>query len=330
MLSIVSIAVSRHELNEIINPGSIVFGDGKLFIYDSSGVICAYSAKDFKMVNKFGRQGTGPGEFMIRPGILPALYYYNGQVMVDGISKVAFFSPEGKLLREIKKERPSLGYYPLGEKFAAKSVVNGAEGTLLAYIFCDVKDNRFFKTKEFFKFESVFQPRDLSKGFNPLNQFSQRFYCQHNRVFICGEDGVIKVFDDNGNKQFEIKKDFGKLMVTDALKEQVFEFYKTHPGTKPVFKILKERMKFPAHFPLVRDVFVADQKIFVLPYAKEKMQNIFFVFDLTGKFIGKQISPIRDKDIFEVNPYTIKDGKIYQLIENSDEESWVVSVTSYK
>jgi len=327
MLSILNYAVNRLELKEINNPGSIAVGDGNLFVYDSSAAIFTYSIKDFKLVNKFGRTGNGPGEFVVRPGIPTALYFYNNQLMIDGITKIVFFSPEGKFLREIKKNTRSLGYFPLGEKFAVKSSAKSAKENFVSFILCDVKDNHFKKSKEFFRFKHPFL-QTSAKSFNPLNQISKNIYCRYNKIFVWDEDGVIRVFDDKGNKKVEIKRDYGKQMVTDGLKEKVFEYYKINPWTKIIYDKLKSVMKFPAHFPLIKDVFVADEKIFVFPFAKEKGHDVLFIFDLTGTFLGKQKSPLKEKNVFELYPYTIKDGKVYQLIENLDKEIWEVNWAS--
>ena len=86
-------------------------------------------------------------------------------------------------------------------------------------------------------------------------------------------------------------------------------------------------MKFPQTFPPMRDFYVADKKIYVLPFAKENGENYFYIFDMNGKFVKKIPVPIKDHNILELYPYALEGSKLYQLVENEEEE-WELHIAS--
>ena len=86
-------------------------------------------------------------------------------------------------------------------------------------------------------------------------------------------------------------------------------------------------MKFPEVLPALHQFRVADNRIYVLPYGKEKGKNCFYIYDLNGKFVKKVAVQLQERNILEFFPYTIEKGKIYQLVETDDEE-WELHIQS--
>ena len=56
-----------------------------------------------------------------------------------------------------------------------------------------------------------------------------------------------------------------------------------------------------------------------------KNKNEFYIFNLKGKLLKKIMLPFAEYDEVQFSPYTINDGKLYQLIEN-DNETWELHV----
>jgi hypothetical protein len=86
---------------------------------------------------------------------------------------------------------------------------------------------------------------------------------------------------------------------------------------------------------------VADEKIYVLTYKKEKEKSEFVILDLKGKLLKKVFLPFNQSDEWfhyslakatsQASPhatFTIKNGKLYQLIENEDKEIWELHITN--
>ncbi len=51
---------------EFGQPGSINIGNGCIYIQEKTTVFI-YNLEDYKFVNKFGKEGEGPGELKINP-----------------------------------------------------------------------------------------------------------------------------------------------------------------------------------------------------------------------------------------------------------------------
>jgi len=309
-------------LSEIINPESIVVDSNRVFITEEESIYI-YSLEDFKLLKKFGKKGQGPGEFLSMPGLNIKLYVQHDYLFINSISKLSIFTKEGEFVREIKT--PSLGseYQPLGEMFVGSSVLREDRVQYFAF---DLYDENFKKKEEIFRQKSPFQ--HISEEFNPLTQIKSfvKFYSGYNKIFVNDESGIIHVFAPAGQEIFFIKHEYGKLKVTKNHKEEVYDYYKTHPGTKMIFEALKNKMKFPKYFPVIRDYHVADNRIYVLPYAKNNGKNWLYVFDMSGDLLNEIPVTIKERNILELFPYSIKDDKLYQLVENEGE--WELHIGS--
>jgi hypothetical protein len=180
------------------------------------------------------------------------------------------------------------------------------------------------KKKEFFRMKAPYQ--NPPAKFNPLAQ-DLDYTIRYNRIFIHEANEVIRVFDSEGKEIRVLKLNLDKVQVSDKLKQDVYDFYQNHPSTKASFERFKKFMKFPEVLPALRQFRVADNRIYVLPYGKENEKNRFYIYDLNGKFVKKVAVPLQELNILELFPYTIEKGKIYQLVENDDEE-WELHIQS--
>jgi len=311
-------------LPEIVNPDSIIVNHNKLFITENE-FIYIYSLEDIKLLKRFGKKGQGPGEFLTAPDINLKLHINSDYIFVNSISKVSRFTKEGELIKEKRTPETGSVYQPLGKIFVGSSVIMEDK---LQYYTINIYTSNFEKEKEIFKQETPFQPQSFIKGFNPLTQSESfiKFYSRHNKIFVNDEYGIIHVFDSTGNELFSIKYDYGELKVTDKYKEEVYDFYKVHPGTKMFFERIKSKMKFPKYFPVIRDYQVENNKIYVLPYAKKNGRNCFHVFDMKGNLLKIIPVIIKEENILKLFPYYIKDDKLYQLVEN--EGKWELHIIS--
>lgn len=134
------------------------------------------------------------------------------------------------------------------------------------------------------------------------------------------EDSVIDVFDTQGNKLYTVSYEYDRVPVSDTDKQNYLDFYKAGP-LKYSWDIMKDQIKFPTKFPGLRNFLVADGKIYVQTYKKNKESSEFLIFDLKGKFLKKALVPVVEKDIY-CYPYAISQGKLYQLVENEEKEHW--------
>ena len=96
----------------------------------------------------------------------------------------------------------------------------------------------------------------------------------------------------------------------------------------PIYERYYKNIVFPEFFPAIRDMRISDEKIYVISYQKEKELIKTLIFDLKGKPIKTVPLPLKDMDVKSIYPFTIKNGKLYQLVEDFDNENWYLHVTT--
>ena len=62
----------------------------------------------------------------------------------------------------------------------------------------------------------------------------------------------------------------------------------------------------------------------------EKGKTECFIFDFQGKFIERTFLPVKNMDAVDFSPLTIKNNKIYQLVENEESENWELHINGIK
>jgi hypothetical protein len=111
-------------------------------------------------------------------------------------------------------------------------------------------------------------------------------------------------------------------------RERYSQYFKTHPDWKDFYqRRLKGLLKFPEYFPVIRAFHVADDRIYILTYKEDKGKSEWLIMDMQGKLVKKIFLPVSFMNVLDIYPYTVEGGKLYQLIENEDEE-WKLHITT--
>jgi len=307
---------------ELVRPGIVTVNPGEthLYIVDFPN-INVYSLKDFKLIKTFGSRGEGPGEFLrfARP------YFHNGSLLVHSQVKLSYYSKEWKLQKQ--HNLPMLfdrGFKPFGDKIAAAYMAPG-EKPGIRYKVIALHDWERKKIKEVFRQEYYFASGKKINGIylpEADRRSGVRFMVWKDRLYIepdDGENGMLDVYDSQGEKLYTIKHQFEKLEVTSQHKKMAAEWFRVRG--RHLLEIVKERglLRWPSHFPAIRYVDVIDDKIYIIPYKQKEGKVRLFVFDLRGKLLRHVAAPFTEESIFEFHPMCIKGGKIYQVTENDDE-----------
>ena len=106
------------------------------------------------------------------------------------------------------------------------------------------------------------------------------------RIYIAaGKEGfVIDVFDSKGTKLYRIKKDYKKtLKVSEDYQKKTMEWFKAKPAFNQLWDYFKDRISFKSHYPVIRDMDVTDDRIYVLTYKKQNGNSECIIMDLQGK-----------------------------------------------
>jgi len=181
------------------------------------------------------------------------------------------------------------------------------------------------KIKEIYRQKNSFQQ---GRKIYALGTSGAWFRLFHNKIFITGEkDGYVFVYDDNGDNLFSIECKAKRLKVTEKDKARYHYYYKTDPRTKQFYEAFKSNLIFPDYFPKIRGLDIVDNKIYVNGYLRADGKTEFIIYDLKGKLLKENIVLLLpERDLMGLYPYTISNGKLFQVVDNEATEEWELHI----
>lgn len=322
-------------LPDVFNPDSIVVTDNEIYI-TAFPTIYIYSPRDFRLKKKFGRRGEGPREFRrlalvsVRPGYL----------LVGDRNKVLYFTREGKYLREINAGSIiNWGAVPLGDGFAARSRL--LEGNI-QFDTLNIYDAGLNKVKEAARYKFFYQTLGGGRKCRAVEVRGIQFQVYDDKIFFkTGQDLVIDVFDQWGEKICTIRHDYRRIKLSGTVKKRFEDYFKTTEPWKRRYDVqIKKEIAFPEYLPAIQTFIAADKKLYVFTYETKAGKSKFVILDIGGKGAREVFLPFDQSEQWfhyslaktvrygSQNPtFSIKNGKIYQLVENEEEEHWELHVS---
>ncbi len=304
------------ELPEPGKPTLLTMGKDYMYISDGT-TIHIYSLKDYKYTGKFGRKGQGPEEMTAMPLQDPMVYLHNNQLIINSVGKVSFYTSKGKY---IKEKKPAIPFpirnmiQPVGANFTGMSFSRKDKETIInACLFSadmQVKKSHPMMPINNNRFEMPY-PTPLILTWN-------------DKILTGSTDGfTINIFDKNLNKEDEIKlTDYKSVKMNQSFKERVYKAFAELIPDKTQLDAVKKNMKFKETFPAYQYFYVDNNKLYVLTYLTEGDKSEFYVFDLKSrKLIKRVMMPYNFMGLIPA-PTAIKDNRLYQILENEDDEVW--------
>ena len=313
-------------LPDISKPDFIIVDSDQLFITEGASVYI-YSLKDFSLEKKFGNQGEGPQEFKLTAygGTGLGIDIQPDAILVSSVGKLSIFTREGKFKKEMKAPFHFFRnmFLGMGNRFVGTGSTKDQQKN---YITADIYDEELNKVKEVCRWETLFT---LGKGTRVFDE-TIIFQVSDNKIIATsGRDFTLNVFDNNGTKLYSIHQEYEKTEISEDLKKEVVNYFKTSPATRNVYNFIQP-ITFPEYLPAIRSFLVKDKNIFVTTYKKKDQKTELFIFELKGSLLKKTFIPIvAQSPIFDY-PFNIKDGKLYQLLENDDTENWDLHIFEIK
>jgi len=321
-------------LPEIFNPEILKVDGDDLFVTQETSVFI-YSLEDYKLKKKFGREGQGPGDFQSFKWLLAGAKDIDITILPDTIFvgsylKTSYFNRQGDFIKEkrLREVMMWVNIAPLGKGFAARGIKSerdemkkGKPGLYYTFNILDAEGN---KIKEICRY--LF-PSGVAKKIPQYNVTG-------NRLFISGRDGlVINVYDEQGNLEKTIKKDYKKVEFTREDKQRIIKWYQEDPFYRKYFvpnqrrwKLLRDDIEQAGYLPEFHIFLISAGKLFLQTYRIKEGKTEFLVFDPEGKFLKTLYLPLQYKDFTIPHLYTIANGKLYQLVEKAD-ENYVLHIT---
>ena len=319
-----ALAGAAVSLPRLSNPKQLLLDNEHIYIVDFPTVF-VYSLKDFSLIREFGKQGEGPKEFkqyitVFFQDIEPH------HLVISSVGKISFYSRNGTYIKEVKIPFGGWTFQPLGNKFMGHTLGGTAKE---GYKALNIYDSNLNKIKEIYRKEFFF---DESIKKRTLFASNYRYWTHKNKIYVVAKnDFIIEIFDSNGKPLQPIhRKQYKRVKCTEQHKKNVLDFFKQNPRIKAIFERFKNQIQFPDYFPAIRDIVIDEGKIFVLTYNRKDGKNEFFIFDMDGKLLQKKFLPIQTLNGVSPYPYYIKNGRLYQLVENEDTEQWELQITLHR
>ncbi len=315
------------KLPGIESPKYLAVDDQQFYVSDRE-VISIYSLKDNKLVGKFGKRGEGPQEFLpLQFTEIVAVFPQKDSLFILSQNKISFYTRTGKYIKEKKLTTFQFALQPLGQNYAGYGFQMDQK-TQKVTMALTIYDPEFKKIKELIN--RVYEMGKIPD--TPDDSFNFAIWKNKMAVPLSGspEEVNIGIFDATGKKLAEIKHKYPPMKITEKYKQKVFETIEKNPQFKQFKEIVKQRTKFKAMFPAIQSLIAADDKIYVLTYQEKNGQMEFLIFDFNGKFIKQIFVPVSFAYGLLPDPMAIRNNKLYQLIDNEDEDVWELHATELK
>ncbi len=317
------------EFNENFKGTEIHFDNKQLYIVDKiQRKIHIYLRRDFKKISEFGRHGMGPGEF----NNIGTVIITNNTININSFPKLLFFSKQGTFMKEINGKGEAGGFRPLGNNFVGSFNPPSPPKNRRAQIQYCIYDTKLVKKKDIFltdftKF-ALF-PRGKSIIYWIRDCIKESVY--NDRLYIGTTDKgfYFAVFDNDGQKLYEINRDYKKQKITRDEQKRMLDNEKKRVGKEQWKQITAHReYVFPEYYPAYQKFFIDNGKLYVIKFQKKNTREIL-ILDLKGNLLRKRT--ISNPEILEqlvLGRFAFRMGKLYVMLDNAETEMWELHVAN--
>ncbi|MCP4152611.1 MAG: hypothetical protein GY757_33050 [bacterium] len=318
------------EFDESFKGTEIHFDNKQLYIIDKmQRKIHIYSRKDFNKLAEFGRHGMGPGEL----NIVGKVTLTDNELVINSFPRLLFFSKKGKYLNETKVIAEAGSFVPLGNNFIGTIYPHSPSDEWRAKMQYTLFNHKLKKKKkihltEFTKFSLFSDNKDTVYWVRDC--LEHQVY--KNRLFISSTDTgfYFSVFDSDGDKLYEINREYKKRKVTSEEQQWMLEKEKKRVGIERWKQITAvRRFIFPECYPAFQKFFIENDTIYILKYSHINSRDVLFL-DLKGKLLRKKtITNPKTLKILENYRFVFRMGKLYYMLDNAETEMWELHVENF-
>jgi hypothetical protein len=159
------------------------------------------------------------------------------------------------------------------------------------------------------------------------------FTAAENKIFSVKErEFQVGIYDTDGKEVASISREYKRIKFPQVFKEEIFQYIDSINTSEETQQRMKKFLVFQDYLPAISGLSVSGSKLYISTFAWEKDKGEFFVYTTDGEFIERillPITPVYNGYMF-FYPYKINDGKLYQLIENENTETWELHISALK
>jgi beta-lactamase regulating signal transducer with metallopeptidase domain len=358
-------AIRTFPLPSGTEPFALALDKDRIYIGVREGVpektksyIDVFSAADFSLLAKIGREGKGVGEFLIMG---PTHFQIaNKQIWAEDIKKFVLFSLDGVFQKEIPIPRGLfLSLYPLvpvGDHLVTFSSTWSEIDKGIQRVFGRLYDPELRQIGEFYRDVPILSPppppppppppgreRDTNEEQAPIVKKDYQaipdcidFAVAEDKIFIADtrKGFHMAVFDSLGHPLYEINKDYETLPVAPEYKAALMKKLKETQGWLDQVANIRFRDSYPAFFTFK----IADNKIYVATYAEKGGLHELVVMNLKGDIqrrsfsfpLGLSYESMYNNFSIAKDRYAISGDKIYYLAKKRIDGTYELRIQGLK
>lgn len=317
ILSMTLFGAKLADLPDVVRPFQLTVDGDRIYV-SASSTVYMFSMKDFKSLGQFGKQGEGPGEFISRP----VLSVYPDSLTIESWGKFMVFSRDGVYKNETRIPASTMNVSQLGEFWVARAT-KPDEKDGIYYNTVNIYDKDFTLVKNLYKEKSLNVQSGVSDSgkinwpaFTDFMVF--KVYNGNTYIGDSSKGFFIEVFDDKGNKLYEIDRKYEKMKVSDEFKDRHMKMRQSASN----WERMKDRVNivFPEYLPPFAEFRVQEGKIYVFTHVKKDKNQEMVVLDLKGNELNRVFLPANLPDnqtccIYKDNFYFLSDNEEKEMIE---------------
>ncbi len=326
------------ELPELAKPEMMTVDGNKLYVLDGVEVYI-YSMTDYKLLAKLGKKGDGPGEFKSTFGARLHLQLHNGNILLNNMNKMAWFSPEGTLVREKRYPFLVMQIVPVQKHFAVTRFMPGPDG--VNQLVVQLMDDQLKKIKTLYTREEI-SFRKSGKLDCPNEQIFVKY--AWDRLYIVDQIDKtlhIRVFDSKGDPLPEIKKDGPPMKMPESYKQEVLAWADAQQSQirpqadrlRMTMDQMKQMIYYHPVLPAARCFTTNGDTLIVETFLKKKEnRSQFIVLDKDGKTSKTVFLTDAEPGRVKMAPtatYTFYKNRHLFLVENPDTETWELHAETF-
>lgn len=304
-------------------PRCIELDGDELYVLDEPEVKI-YSIKDGKLLRRFGKMGSGPGELLPNDEIPLQMQLLEDQVFLNSQTKFIHYSKSGRILKEKPVSFMCMQIIPFGKGYAVSRVGFDEERHIFfRLIFFDSEFNEIktvYTTEKNHTLQSSGK-LNVPTGFLYMSRMEGKLYAFSGRQ----DDFRVHVFDSKGNALKAISMDYQLLEWTEKRKRSFYRWIETVPRFRNRSAMLKPLINFSQYIPPIRNILPRNGRVYVQTYGKKDNLSEFFIFTPAGERVKQVYLPESTIYPVKVNPditFTIAGNTYYYLEENPESDIW--------
>ena len=320
-------------LTDVLKPDALAVSDSFLYVSEETSILI-YRLSDMRFLKRFGKAGEGPMEFSRFIHLTPL----GGKLWINSMGRLSVFSAMGDFI----ESRKSPGQFrtqvlPLGDGFIGRLMKRGENSVDLSLALFDgsLKQVRELSSLPFTArgggpgggMRGGSGPGAGARITFPVTPFLMASSGSH--AAIAAWNGfTFLLIDENGRKVLPVERaDWRSPQLTDGDKKAYEASLQRRFGSR--WDRMKDRVQIADSVPALAELFFDRGDLLVATWKKENGKTLVYRYSMEGKEKDVLKLPIADQAPLERYPYCIGNDRIYQLVENEDED-WVLQVSLLK